>query len=141
MSSICFLRAMPADCKLTTFDLVAWDQFETHFDPQEFHAGRIVQYIADLSDPTVFSEYCALLETADLIFCDAAKDGVFERKLMKNLLRISPKQPCLLIFDDTRFLNMIDIWRAVASPKMDLTSFGHWTGTGFIDMRAGLKLK
>jgi hypothetical protein len=37
------------------------------------------------------------------------------------------------MFDGIRVLNMIGIWRRLARPKMDLTSFGHWSGTGLAD--------
>jgi hypothetical protein len=37
------------------------------------------------------------------------------------------------MFDDTRVLNMIEIWRRLNRPKLDLTSFGHWSGTGLVD--------
>jgi hypothetical protein len=33
-------------------------------------------------------------------------------------------------------LNMIELWRNVQKPKLDLTSFGHWSGTGLIDWNA-----
>jgi hypothetical protein len=37
------------------------------------------------------------------------------------------------MFDDIRFWNMLRIWRNVAAPKLDITSFGHWSGTGLVD--------
>jgi len=39
----------------------------------------------------------------------------------------------LVVFDDIRQWNMLKIWRDITRPKIDLTSFGHWTGTGIID--------
>ena len=40
------------------------------------------------------------------------------------------------MFDDIRLLNMIEQWRALPRPKLDLTSFGHWSGTGLVDWNA-----
>jgi len=37
-----------------------------------------------------------------------------------------------VIFDDIRDLNMLQFWRDIAPPKLDLSSFGHWTGTGLV---------
>jgi hypothetical protein len=51
---------------------------------------------------------------------------------------VTPSAPTILVLDDTRLLNMIDVWRLIRSPKLDLTSFGHWSGTGLVDMSAGL---
>jgi hypothetical protein len=42
--------------------------------------------------------------------------------------------------DDIRFVNMVDNWNAIASPKLDLTSFGHWSGTGLVDLSEPLRL-
>jgi len=30
-------------------------------------------------------------------------------------------------------MNMVGIWRRVTRPKFDITSFGHWSGSGLID--------
>ena len=44
-----------------------------------------------------------------------------------------PIRPPIGVFDDIRQWTMLAIWRAVQRPKLDLTSFGHWSGTGLID--------
>jgi hypothetical protein len=28
--------------------------------------------------------------------------------------------------------NMLDIWYHLDKPKLDMTSFGHWSGTGLV---------
>tara|TARA_B100001057_G_scaffold296830_1_gene297033 strand:- start:111 stop:329 length:219 start_codon:yes stop_codon:yes gene_type:complete len=70
---------------------------------------------------------------------DAPKDDNFEYKMMRLFLKLDKKKGKLLILDDIKFVNMIDLWRRVKSPKIDLSSFGHWTGTGVIDISEGLK--
>lgn len=45
---------------------------------------------------------------------------------------VLPGQP-ILVFDDIRAWNMLAIWREIRMPKLDLTSFGHWSGTGLVD--------
>jgi hypothetical protein len=37
------------------------------------------------------------------------------------------------MFDDIRLMNLLSIWRGIQRPKMDITSFGHWSGTGLVD--------
>lgn len=141
MSSACMLLGMPASCKLTTFDLVSWSKFQSHLAPEDFTSGRITQILEDLSDPVTFDKHLELFEHSELIFCDAPKDGVFEHKFLTSLTRVKPTSPCLLVLDDIRLLNMIDVWRAIQSPKLDLTSFGHWAGTGLVDISDGLEFK
>lgn len=35
--------------------------------------------------------------------------------------------------DDIRVWTMLKTWREISYPKLDLTSFGHWSGTGIIE--------
>jgi predicted O-methyltransferase YrrM len=138
MSSACMLRGMPESCKLTTFDLISWRQFGSHLKEEDFNSGRIAQVLEDLSNSDIFDKYLHLFNESELIFCDAPKDGIFEHKFLANLTRIKPTSACFLVLDDIRLLNMIDVWRAIKSPKLDLTSFGHWAGTGLVDITDGL---
>jgi hypothetical protein len=39
----------------------------------------------------------------------------------------------ILVLDDIRLWTMLEIWRSVSWPKLDVTSFGHWSGTGMVD--------
>jgi predicted O-methyltransferase YrrM len=141
MSSACMLRGMPQSCKLTTFDLISWRQFGSHLKEEDFDSGRISQVLEDLSNSDTFDKYLHLFNESELIFCDAPKDGFFEHKFLVNLTRIKPTSTCLLVLDDIRLLNMIAVWRAIKSPKLDLTSFGHWAGTGLVDITAGLQFE
>ena len=77
--------------------------------------------------------YEQLIRESEIIFVDGPKDGVFERKLIDNLIAMDLKQNPLIIFDDIRVWNMIKIWREIDHPKLDIISFGHWTGTGLVD--------
>lgn len=139
MSSVCILRGMQASCKLTTFDLVPWRQFRSHLEEKDFASGKITQILEDLSNPVVFKKYLELFTQSEMIFCDAPKDGIFEPKFLANLTSVKPSSTCILVLDDIRLLNMIEVWRAIKSPKLDLTSFGHWAGTGLVDITDGLK--
>jgi hypothetical protein len=132
---------MPESCKLTTFDLVSWRQFRSHLSEEDFGSGRITQVLEDLSNSGTFDRHLQLFRESELIFCDAPKDGVFEHRFLANLTRVKPTSTCLLVLDDIRLLNMIDVWRAIKSPKLDLTSFGHWAGTGLVDISDGLKFE
>ncbi|WP_198243807.1 hypothetical protein [methane-oxidizing endosymbiont of Gigantopelta aegis] len=76
-----------------------------------------------------------------LFFCDGPKDGHFEYQFISYLTKLKPKKGRVLMLDDIRFKNMIDLWFSIDSPKLDMSSFGHWSGTGLVDMSDGLKLK
>ena len=121
------LLAGSQDSELTTFDILPWDDpsFSTHFRAEDFVTrwGRIFQEIADLADLSVFKRYKNVLEEADLIFLDGPKNDLFEYAFARNLSLLETHKQRLLVVDDIHFVNMIDLWQAVESPKLDLTSF------------------
>ena len=39
----------------------------------------------------------------------------------------------IILVDDIRLPNMLATWRSIPLAKMDITSIGHWSGTGIID--------
>ena len=128
--------------KIITYDIINWNQLglESHFTEEDFKDGSIEQILGDLSDDNFFEQNLNILNDSDIIFMDAPKDDKFEYKMIKKFLKLEPKNGKLLIMDDIKFINMIDLWRSIKSPKIDLSSFGHWSGTGVIDLSEGLKI-
>ena len=113
---------------------IPWKDYPgTHLDEEDFKDRKLVQYTDDLRDAKIMDRHRSILERSELIFIDAAKDGTMEQILMDNLRKISFKQKVLLVYDDIRLWNMLKIWRNIQRPKMDMTSFGSWTGTGFVE--------
>ena len=123
-----------------TYDLLEWQSFPTHLQQKDFDENRVIQKLADLSDETQFKQHLEILNKADIIFIDAPKDGKFEYQFLQLLTKLEPRENKLLILDDIRFINMIDLWIDIESPKLDVTSFGHWSGTGLVDVSQPLKL-
>ena len=39
----------------------------------------------------------------------------------------------IVMLDDIRLWRMLSFWQDIPRPKLDLTSFGHWSGTGLVD--------
>ena len=135
-----FALAQAARGRLHTFDVVPWRNFESHLSDSDFSGGRVIQHLADLADPDQFKIHQPLLDASTFIFLDGPKDGSFEARLLAQLTRLSPCAGRILVIDDIRFVNMVDNWNAIASPKLDLTSFGHWSGTGLVDLSEPLRL-
>lgn len=126
--------ALPADGHLTTFDIIPYrDIPDQIFETADFEDGRMEQVIADLTADADFERYRGTLRDADLIFADAAKDGTQERVFLERFEQVGFTNGPLVVFDDIRVYNMLQIWRDVRRPKLDVTSFGHWSGTGFVD--------
>jgi predicted O-methyltransferase YrrM len=138
IASLAMLSELPADGRLTTFDVVPWRDIQPRVMREgDFTDGRLKQEIADLQDFAVMEKFREVFQSADFIFVDAAKDGVMEQRFIENFRRLGlPKGP-VVMFDDIREWKMLRIWNDITEPKLDITSFGHWTGSGWVDWPSG----
>jgi predicted O-methyltransferase YrrM len=134
LSALAMLAVLPQNSRLVTFDLIPWKHFnDTCLRDEDFADGRLSQIIDDVCDPKVMYQHKGLFTKADIIFADGPKDGRFEYAFLDRLQELSLPSAPLVIFDDIRLLNMLPLWRGIPKPKLDLTSFGHWTGTGLVE--------
>jgi hypothetical protein len=120
--------------QVTTFDIVPWQKIHnTCLRDDDFTpSGGITQIVGDLSDDKFFYAHIEIIQQAGLIFCDGPKNVKFENEFWSKLNRVGlPKCP-LIVFDDTRLMEMLAFWRNIKMPKLDATSFGHYTGTGLV---------
>ena len=122
-----------------SFDLVDFKKFQTHINKK--YRKNFTQFLVDLSIFKNFNKYQNILNKADIIFLDAPKDGIFEYKFVQFLKKLKKKKNKLLIIDDIKFYNMLNLWDGIESPKIDLTSLSHWSGTGIVDISDRLKIK
>jgi predicted O-methyltransferase YrrM len=131
-SALCMKKFLPAGSTIHTFDVIPWNGFsDTILTEKDFDA-QLVQHTDDLTQAENVQKHLSLLQDADIIFMDALKDGKQEYLFLKHFSGIRFNKKCLMIFDDIRLWNMLDIWYNLDKPKLDLTSFGHWSGTGFV---------
>lgn len=136
-STLTMKKFLGPQSTLLTFDIVDWRDFSgTLLREEDFADGRLVPYREDLSQPDVFAKHRQAFKDVDFIFFDAAKDGLMEQRILDSLRTVSFQTPPLLVFDDIRLWKMLKIWRDIPFPKLDLTSFGHWTGTGLVEWPA-----
>jgi len=141
MSALALKKFLPSAGTITTFDIVPWESVpDTFLRPEDFEDDRLRQQISDLSNAAVFELNRSLIQQTELLFVDGPKDGIFERKLLQQLETVDFHKPLLLVMDDIRFWNMLAIWQDIARPKLDLTSFGHWSGTGLVEWCAPRQL-
>jgi len=135
MGTLALAQGLPSGGRVVTFDLVPWSGFDqTWLAQSDFTGGRIEQVIGNLADGA--AAHRALFQSAEFIFIDGPKDGVTERMFIDAIGALDLPRDPIVMFDDIRVLNMVEIWRSLKRPKMDLTSFGHWSGTGLVDWNA-----
>jgi hypothetical protein len=99
---------------------------------------QINRYFGDMAHPDIFRGMYGMVMSdqivpADLIFVDGPKDGYTETKFIETLDATKFLSPPIVVFDDIRLMPMVHVWRSIKHPKMDLTSFGHWSGTGIVE--------
>lgn len=134
ISALTLLKYLPRDGRVVSFDIVPWAEYpRSCLAIDDFADGRLAQVVDDIGDRATCERHAQLLRQADLIFLDAAKDGFLERRLIANLDALSFASMPVIVFDDIRLWNMLAIWRDLRWPKLDLTSFGHWCGTGLAE--------
>ncbi len=134
LSALSMLKYLSPSGRLVSFDIVRWDDYpKSCLIPEDLQDGRFQQIIGDLGETSTFEQHRDLLSRADLIFIDAAKDGILEHRLVANFQTLRFESQPLFVFDDIRLWNMLSVWRTLPWPKLDLTSFGHWCGTGICE--------
>jgi len=137
LSALCLKKYLPEEGQLVTFDVVPWHQYpDTLFKETDFEEGKLVQHVADLSDDVVMGKYAPLIQQAGFIFIDATHDGLLEKRLLTLLEAIDFQNKVFVLFDDIRVWSMLKMWREITHPKIDLTSFGHWSGTGLVELHS-----
>lgn len=134
LSALCLKHCLRADGKIVTFDIVPWDSYLATLLKKEDFDSRLTQHIDDLSDMSVLEKYHSLIAEAEFIFIDVSHDGDLEEKILSNLQKVKFKRKVFALFDDIRVWTMLKFWRNIGLPKLDLTSFGHWSGTGIIEL-------
>jgi len=133
LSALSMKKFLKRKAKIYTFDLIKWNNIEnTCLLEEDFKDNRLIKLISDLSNYDELKKHEDLLTNADLIFIDAEKDGIMEQNFINNFSKLKFKSNPLFIFDDIRLWNMISIWHNIKMPKLDLTSFGHFSGTGLV---------
>ncbi|MBF0227515.1 MAG: hypothetical protein HQK76_18875 [Desulfobacterales bacterium] len=92
--------------------------YEKELDNIDFHIGNVL-------------EDKRLLE-APLIIIDTNHDGIFEKEIY-NFLKQN-KYKGLLFLDDIHLnKEMVDFWKLISEPKIDITNLGHFSGSGLVD--------
>lgn len=129
---------LPSGGKILTFDIRPWHEVpNTCLRLEDFEDGSLNFFREDLTNIYTVRRHASLLARAELLLIDAAKDGVGEALLINHLQEIEFVTQPLFVFDDIRLWNMLRIWREITLPKLDLTSFGHWSGTGLVEWKRG----
>lgn len=132
-SSLSMMETLPEQSEIHTFDLINYEEIpNTLLRAEDFENNRLNQHLDNLAEEAALEKHRSLLESTDFLFIDGPKDGTTEPCLVKNLNKIKFKKPPIVVFDDIHNYKMLKLWDELPYPKFDMTSFGHWTGTGLV---------
>lgn len=121
------------DVSLTSIDVVPWDNFEdTVLNEEMTQQSHFSQKILDISMPSSFSKMVPEFKAADLIFLDGPKDGVFEQKVVPEIIALMKGTSAWLLLDDIYLRAMKPCWDEIKNEKYDLSLIGHTSGTGLV---------
>jgi predicted O-methyltransferase YrrM len=132
LSALAMKKYLPEGGKVVTFDIVPWDGISDTMLTREDFGGGLEQRLGDLADDATFEKNRAVMEQAEFLFIDGPKDNNFEWVLLEKLRSVKFRKAPIVVFDDTRLFSMLKFWRELPYPKLDLTSFGHCSGTGLV---------
>jgi predicted O-methyltransferase YrrM len=130
LSALALREHLPPGGRVASFDVAPWSVTDTALRDDDFADGRLSHHVADLS--TRSDEFEELLGEAELVLVDISHDGDSETRMLQQFegrLRTG----AIVVFDDIRLMSMLSFWRGIDRPKLDLTSFGHWSGTGVVE--------
>jgi predicted O-methyltransferase YrrM len=134
MSALSMKSALAHDGKIVTFDVLPWHSYRgAVLQAEDFSDGRLEQRLDDLSTAAGWQANAELLRRAEFILVDAIHDGVQERGFLRGFEEVGLARGPIVMFDDIRLWGMLAFWQEIKRPKLDLTSFGHWSGTGLVD--------
>ncbi len=130
MGSLSLRERLPAGGRVVTYDIIPWERIPGTLLRAEDFGPSLEQRMGNLADPAYFASQEETLASAELLFVDGPKDGVFEPAFARLLVPLLERTGATVVFDDIRLPVMLQFWRDFPLPKLDMTSFGHWSGTG-----------
>lgn len=118
---------------VVTYDIHPWHEFsDTILSERDFKSGQLEQRIGDLGQASYRESQLETLQAAEIIFIDGPKDGEWEQYAVPAILAELTDRRRLVVLDDIRLLELVQLWRDLSFPKLDITSLGHWSGTGLL---------
>jgi predicted O-methyltransferase YrrM len=118
---------------LTSVDIVPWHEFEDSVLNEEFILqSDFSQRVLNISDSSSFNEMITEFASSSLIFLDGPKDGIFEQKVVPQIIELMKGSGVWLLLDDIHLRAMEPCWADIKNEKYDLSLIGHASGTGLV---------
>ncbi len=136
MSTVALLEGLDPQARLYTVDSRDWSATAASWlIEHDFNSGRVTQLRCDMTSDVVFANHLENLSQAELISVNCQDLPLSKGDFLTLLERVPFRAGPIVLFDNIRLVDAVSVWRGIQHPKMDMTSFGHWTGTGLVDWR------
>ena len=96
--------------------------------------SQIVNKYLDHARHEIFERVDNEIAGADLILINGPADGESEKRILDDLAKLKFAKPPIVMLNDTRRWEMLRFVREIRHPKLDMTSFGRWTGTLLLEI-------
>jgi hypothetical protein len=98
-------------------------------------SARVMKrYLAEGGMYREFAEVAGTISEAEFVLISGPADGKFESGILEQLAGVPFKKPPIVMLNDTRRWEMLRFCRDISYPKVDMTSFGRWTGTLLVEL-------
>lgn len=94
--------------------------------------GEAARFIA--INPATERVNVQAIQDASLIHVAAAPEGALGHPYFDGLRDVRWNNHPVAVFDGTRRWNMLGFWRDLPHPKLDVTSFASWDGSGIAEL-------
>ena len=106
--------------QIKSFDLIDHRKLSSYPENVEYIIGDFTN-----------NKYKELVISSPFIMLDTFHDGIFENYAYKYLKSLNWKG--YLLLDDINLNNeMKEFWKSIEIEKHEITSYGHWSGTGLV---------
>jgi hypothetical protein len=125
--------------QIYSFDII--DRCQTSFSQNGNQFEKMPSFSnVDFIVTEDFRKYLGLFLKSPFIYVDIAHDGIWERILLDLLIKYNYKG--IMLLDDIHpFPEMKKIWESLNFNKIDLTNYGHWSGTGLVDFSGQIEFE
>jgi hypothetical protein len=136
LATVALKQHLPPGSRLDSFSPHPWNIPGTVLTPQDLNEGRLAHHVVDLADPATFARHSELLAGTDFLYVAPPPDPSPQHPdapapmpaVLAHLRDLEFRSRPIIFVDDTRLWHMLAAQRHLPWPKLDLTSFGHWTG-------------
>jgi hypothetical protein len=136
LSLLAMKQTIPSQGRIVSVGQRQWQQVQyTAMRVDDFADGSIEQRAADTANPRAWESWRNLLQSADFVLLAGPQELAIDREAFVDWMGgIRFAGSPILMCNGIRRWNLLRFWRTIQRPKLDVTSFAHWSGSGLVEL-------